>query len=54
MNDIEKLLMYVRKTNPEMTKSQLLEELGKCNYSSNSLVMTWKNSIDKIQTKNQK
>lgn len=44
MNDIEKLLEYVKKTNPGMTKEKLIEELGKCHYSSFALVFTMKNS----------
>lgn len=44
MNDIDKLLEYVRKTNPGMTKEKLIEELGKCHYSAVVLVFTMKNS----------
>lgn len=43
MNDIDKLLEYVRKTNPEMTKEKLIKELGKNRYSSIALVMVSQN-----------
>ena len=41
---INELLKYVQKTNPDMTKEKLIEELGNCNYSSVGLVMVWKNN----------
>lgn len=44
MNDIDKLLEYVKKTNPGMTKEKLIEELGKCHYSAFALAFTIKNS----------
>lgn len=44
MDKIEELLKYVQKTNPEMTKERLIEELGKCRYSAIGLVMVWQNS----------
>ena len=43
MNDIDKLLEYVQKTNPWMAKEKLIEELGKCYYSAVGLVMIWRN-----------
>ena len=43
MNDINKLLEYVQKTNPTMTKEKLIEELGKSRYSSIALVMVSQN-----------
>lgn len=43
MNDINKLLEYVRKTNPTMTREKLIEELGKNRYSSIALVMVSQN-----------
>ena len=43
MNDIDKLLEYVRKTNPKMDKKTLIEELGKNRYSSIALVMVAEN-----------
>lgn len=41
---LDKLLMYVQRTNPEMTKEKLIKELGKCHYSGFALVFTMKNS----------
>ena len=46
MIELDKLLEYVRKTNPGMTKEKLIEELGKCHYSSFALVFTMKNSCN--------
>lgn len=43
MNDINKLLEYVRKTNPTMTREKLIEELGKSRYSSIALIMVSQN-----------
>ena len=43
MIELDKLLEYVRKTNPTMTKEKLIEELGKNRYSSIALVMVSKN-----------
>lgn len=44
MNDINKLLEYVQKTNPTMTKENLIEELGKSRYSSIALVVVSQNT----------
>lgn len=41
---IEWILECVRKTNPSMTKSRLIEELSKCQYSAAALVMVCENS----------
>lgn len=43
MNDIDKLLEYVQRTNPTMTREKLIEELGKNRYSSIALVMVSQN-----------
>lgn len=43
MDKINSLLSWVHKTNPEMTKERLIEELGKCQYSSTGLIMVWEN-----------
>ena len=40
MDNIDKLLEYVQKTNPEMTKEKLFDELLVCRYSTNSLINT--------------
>ena len=39
MNDIDRLLKYVQRTNPYMTRERLLEELKKCRYSTFALVI---------------
>ena len=43
MIELDKLLEYVRKTNPTMTREKLIEELGKSRYSSIALVMVSQN-----------
>lgn len=40
MDKIDKLLEYVRRTNPEMTKERLIYELGECQYTAKSLIFT--------------
>lgn len=44
MDRIDDLLRYIIKTNPEMTRERLIEELGKCRYSAVGLIMTWQNN----------
>lgn len=43
MNDWEKLLKHVQKTNPDMTMKRLKKELAESRYSSLALVMVWRN-----------
>ena len=43
MIELDKLLEYVRKTNPTMTMEKLIKELGKSRYSSIALVMIAEN-----------
>lgn len=43
MMSIDKILEYVKRTNPTMTKEKLIEELGKNRYSSVALVMVLQN-----------
>ena len=43
MIELDKLLEYVQKTNPAMTKEKLIEELCKSRYSSIALVMIAEN-----------
>ena len=43
MIDINKLLEYVQRTNPTMTREKLIDELGKSRYSSIALVMIEEN-----------
>ncbi len=44
MERISELLKWVQKSNPEMTKERLVEELSKCRYSAIGLIMVWQNS----------
>ena len=43
MIELDKLLKYVQRTNPTMTKEKLIEELSKNRYSSIALVMVSQN-----------
>lgn len=43
MERIDELLRYVQRTNPEMTRERLIEELKKCRYSAAGLIVTWQN-----------
>ena len=43
MIELDKLVEYVQKTNPTMTKEKLIEELGKNRYSSIALIMVAEN-----------
>ena len=43
MIELDKLLEYVQRTNPTMTKEKLIDELGKNRYSSIALVMIAEN-----------
>ena len=43
MIELDKLLEYVQRTNPKMTREKLIEELGKSRYSSIALVMVAEN-----------
>lgn len=38
MDKIDKLLEYVQRTNPEMTKKRLIYELIDCQYLTKSLI----------------
>lgn len=40
MCELDKLLEYIQRTNPEMTKERLIYELGQHEYSSKSLLFT--------------
>lgn len=44
MNEIDRILQYVQKSNPEMTREQLVYELGRSTYATRSLVFTANNS----------
>ena len=43
MNDINKLLEYVQRTNMTITKEKLIKELSNSRYSSIALVMVSQN-----------
>ena len=43
MDKISELLQYVRRTNPEMTREKLIEELSKSDYVARSLIFTKEN-----------
>ena len=43
MGKINELLKHVQKTNPEMTRKRLIEELGKSRYSVIGLLVAFKN-----------
>ena len=43
MIELDKLLEYVQRTNPTMTREKLIEELSINRYSSNALVMIAEN-----------
>lgn len=49
MDKLDKLLLYIQKTNPEMSKEKLIEELSKTRYSAIALIMTWQNS-EKVES----
>lgn len=40
---IDELLKIIQKTNPEMTKEKLIEELSKSDYAARSLIFTKEN-----------
>lgn len=43
MDKINELLKYVQKTNPEMTREHLIEELRKSRYSAVGLLIAFEN-----------
>ena len=46
MDKIDEMLKYVQRTNPEMTRDKLIEELGKCEYSARALIFGFRNVSD--------
>ena len=49
MCELDKLLEYIQKTNPEMTKEKLIYELKQHDYTSKALIFTANNnSINNI------
>ena len=47
MDKISELLQYVRRTNPEMTRERLIEELSKSDYVARSINFTKENFSDR-------
>ena len=47
MDKIDEMLRYIQRTNPEMTRDKLIEELGKCEYSAKSLIFGFQNVLDR-------
>ena len=47
MIELDKLLEYVRKTNPQMDKKTLIERLNENYYSAFGLVFTFKKQLHK-------
>lgn len=39
MDNIDKILEYIRRTNPDMTRQKLIEELGQSRYIVKALVI---------------
>ena len=46
MDRVDEILLYIQKTNPEMTRDKLIEELGKCEYSARALIFGFQNVVD--------
>ena len=44
MIELDRLVEYVQKTNPTITREKLIEELGKSRYSSIALAMVAENA----------
>ena len=38
MERVDEILLYIQKTNPEMTREKLVEELSKSEYAAKSLI----------------
>ena len=38
MDRVDEILLYIQKTNPEMTREKLVEELSKSKYAAKSLI----------------
>lgn len=47
MIEIQEILRYVQRTNPDMTEEKLREELSKSTYSSMAILFTMENSNKK-------
>lgn len=51
MNKIDKLLEYIHKTNPGMTRERLIDELSISTYASKSILFTME-VVENIHVKN--
>lgn len=40
MDKIDELLRYIHRTNPEMTREKLMDELSRSDYAAKSLIFT--------------
>ena len=38
MDRVDEILLYIQKTNPEMTREKLIDELSKSEYAAKSLI----------------
>lgn len=47
---LSELLKYIQKTNPNMDRKRLIEELSKCRYSEVALCMVCENDKNILQT----
>lgn len=47
MDKIDRLLEYIHRTNPEMTRQKLIEKLGESDYSAKSIYF-WQFKMQKI------
>ena len=41
MDDLDRLLLYIQRTNPTMTKDKLIKKLNESYVSSSALIMTF-------------
>ena len=46
MDKTDEILKYIQRTNQEMTRDKLIEELGKCEYSARALIFGFQNVVD--------
>lgn len=49
MDKIDELLEYIRRTNPEITREKLIEELLRCDYATQCILIS-KNSVKQNDT----
>lgn len=51
MDKIDELLRYIHRTNPEMTREKLINELSRSDYAARSLLFTKKLFVKKKNSK---